>query len=214
MTRVLIYGAGRLGRQIVRHVHAHTDFEVLGFADDTRPVGETVCAGLEVLGGLRDLESDGMPERASLLMAIGYSDLAGRLRAFERARSTGWSFVGFVHPMASVEPSVVLGDGTVVLAGAVLDEGAALGHVNFVDANVTISEGCRFGDGNFVAAGSVFGGNVTVGCGTFVGLGATVVDGVSIGDRCAVNAGSLVHRSLESGGRLVEVPTQRILQGV
>jgi exopolysaccharide biosynthesis polyprenyl glycosylphosphotransferase len=55
LTRILIIGAGRLGREVTQKIldHRELGFEVIGFLDDRRP--GSVVLGRPVLGALKDL---------------------------------------------------------------------------------------------------------------------------------------------------------------
>ncbi len=209
MRDLLIYGGGRLGRQLHHLASRHfaDRYRIVGFLDDVKPRGTEVVDGQRVLGTPADAASARAtaPGTAVLLMAIGYADLRGREAAYRRARELGYRFATLVHPRAWVEPGVHLGEGTVVLAGAIVDQGVRLGAVNYLDIGTLIGEDTRLGRNNYLAAGVTLGGGVTVGRNNFLGLDATVTNEVRLGDDNFFNAKSLVYRDVADGLKYIEV---------
>jgi lipopolysaccharide/colanic/teichoic acid biosynthesis glycosyltransferase len=53
--RVIIYGAGRLGTEIVRRIHFQPEIEVVGFVDDNEDIRGQTVLGVSVLGSGLDL---------------------------------------------------------------------------------------------------------------------------------------------------------------
>ncbi|MEW5774305.1 MAG: hypothetical protein AB1916_12365 [Thermodesulfobacteriota bacterium] len=212
MRDALIYGGGRLGRQVYALVRRYLAdrVRVLGFIDDVQPPGAAVIDGLATVGGLEAAGSGHLdPSRAALFLAIGYADMAARGRAFLRAKGLSYEFLTLVHPQAVVEPDAILGEGCVVLAGTVLDQRVEAGAACYFDIGVRVGEYSTLDFNNYLAAGCVAGGSVRMGRDNFFGLNATLVNDISVGDGNFVNAASLLHRDLGSGQQYIEVRQAR-----
>lgn len=215
---VLIYGAGLLGKQV--HYVTSTYFKdrcaVLGFVDDEPAKKDApVVGGLKVLGALAEVaeRNEYASEDVTLILAIGYANMQARKRAFLRARGIGYHFERVIHPSAHIEPDVSLGEGVVVLAGAIIDQHTTIGDVTFVDMGTAVCEDCHIGENNFISAGTTIGGQVTIGESNFIGLDTTIVNGITIGNNNQINAKTLIHKNLEDNTRVVEFHEQRVLQG-
>lgn len=205
--RVLIYGGGRLGQQVVRVIGSHfPEHELLGVIDDVQPAGLEIIPGVDVIGSLDDIAttSDHDAAHTAIIPAIGYTDQTARGRALDRARGYGYRFLTLVHPQAWVEPSATLGEGVIALAGTLVDQGAQVGDFCYLDQGVKIGEDTTLVGNAYLAAGAILCGGVTVGRDTFVGAGAVITDGVIVGDGCVVNAQSLVHRDLPAFHKLIQ----------
>lgn len=211
--RVVIYGAGELGRQVLHHVRAYQAdvSEVVGFIDDTRDPGEPVTEGLLTLGGLEAARSTAAsaPADAHLLFAVGYGDMRRRGVALERALAAGYALHSVIHPRASIEPGVELGPGCVVLAGTVLDQRVRVGRACYLDVGVRLTNATVIGDNNYLATGVATGSRVRIGSHCFIGMDCTITTDVTIGDHVFVNAKTLVPRDVPSDVRLVEVHKSR-----
>jgi PglD N-terminal domain/Hexapeptide repeat of succinyl-transferase len=214
-TRVAIYGAGELGRQVLHHLrhHATPTLELLGFIDDTRPPGEPVRDGLDTLGGLqRAAETPGLrPGEVVVAFAIGYSDMQARRKALDRTIGGGWALHTLVHPRAVVEPGVQLGAGCVVLANAVLDQQVSVGPGCWIDIGVRLTNGTRVGTNNYFSSGTSTGSKVVIGDDCFFGMDCTITTGVQLGSRLFVNAKTLVPRHLGDDLKVVELHKSREL---
>lgn len=210
--KALVYGSGHLGRQVLHVLEHHFGgaYTVAGFVDDQRPAGEEVTGGYRTLGSLADVAAnpETAPERAVLVPAIGYANLAGRGRALELARALGYAFPVLVHPRAWLEPTVRLGQGVIVLAGALVDQAVTVGDWCYLDQGVKLGEECVLGPNNYLAAGATLGGRVRLGRDNFLGLDVTITDRVTVGDGNFVNARTLVYKDLGDRQRLVEFHEQ------
>lgn len=205
--QVLIHGSGRLGRQVLQVLRSHfaDRYQPVGFIDDIRPAGDDVL-GLPVLGTLEDVATapGTSPDQAWLVPAIGYRDQPARGRALDRACALGYRLPTLVHPRAGVEPTATLGDGVIVLAGVLVDQGVVVGDGCYLDQGVMVGEDSVLQPNSYLAAGTIVAGGVRLGRDCFLGAGSVVTDGVNIGDACIVNAQSLVHRDLPAHHKLVQ----------
>jgi sugar O-acyltransferase (sialic acid O-acetyltransferase NeuD family) len=204
----MIYGAGRLGRQVLHVLKTHFagEHEVVGFVDDVRDAGTPVRDGLEVLGPLDAVAADAgtAPGAVGLVPAIGYGDQPARGRALARAADLGYTMPTLVHPRAMIEPGARIGRGAIVLAGALVDQGVHVGPCCYLDQGVMVGEDSQVGPNVYLAAGTIVAGGVAIGRDTFVGAGTVIADGVTVGTGCIVNAQSLVHRDLPDLHKLIQ----------
>lgn len=134
-----------------------------------------------------------------ILMAMGYNDL-NRVREgmFMRLKDLGYSIETYVHPQANVHTEQPLGEGSIVLPGAVVEPHALVGANAMVWCNVTLAHHSRIGDNCWLAAGTVVAGQARVGRNSFVGVNATIVNEVGVGDYNVIGAGALITRDTKA----------------
>ena len=178
---------------------------LLGFLDDVNPerAGEPF-GGATVLGGREQL--DELLGAGINHLIIGVGDNEARLKLADLVRAKGFHLARAIHPQAILEAdiSVSVGEGTVIMAGAVVQPGCSIGENVIVNTGATVDHGCVIDDGVHIAPGAHLGGNVIVYRGAFVGMGAIVVPDVVIGPRAIVGAGSVV---------LENVPNDTVVYG-
>lgn len=208
-TRVAIYGAGFLGKQILHHLQAYYSdkIELQGFLDDTKPVGEEIASGLRCLGSLSDAIVTPKLSAAEtrIVFAVGYASMMARKAALQRVLSSGYELFSVIHPSAIIEPNADVGPGSVVLGGAVLDQGVVLGRACFVDIGVRLGADTSVGENNYFSSGTSTGSRVSIGSDCFFGMDTTITTDVSLGSNLFINAKSLVPRDVGDNVKLVEV---------
>ena len=101
-----------------------------------------------------------------------------------------------VHPSALVSESATLGEGTVVMHGAVIQADARIGRHCIVNTGASVDHECLIGDYVHISPHATLCGNVSVGEGSWIGAGAVVIPGVKIGRWCTVGAGAVVIRDI------------------
>jgi sugar O-acyltransferase, sialic acid O-acetyltransferase NeuD family len=194
--RIVLVGAGDHGRgvlEILRRLEPAP--EVLGFVDDAPKMSS--LDGLPVLGTTEWLLSRIRSLDASVLLALA-SPEAKRALA-ERLDAAGVRWGRAVHPRADLAPSVVVGEGTIVNAGAVVVYEARLGAHVTVNLNATVGHHVLLGDYSTVAPGANILGKVRIGSGCQIHANAVVLPSVSIGDGAVVGAGSVVLTDVPAG---------------
>lgn len=97
-----------------------------------------------------------------------------------------------VHAKAIVSSHVIIGQGTVIMAGAVVNPDAVIGQHCIINTAAIIEHDCKIANFVHVSPNAALAGNVTVGEGTHIGIGATVIQGVKIGQWATIGAGAVL----------------------
>jgi sugar O-acyltransferase (sialic acid O-acetyltransferase NeuD family) len=208
MTRVAIIGSNDLGQLIALHADS-VGWTVAGFFDNRKPVGTQIETYGSVLGDVaaaRDIYKGGGFDL--LMVGVGYTQFAFKQSVFDQFRGA-IPFGRLIHPAAYVDPSAVVGEGTVVLPGCAVDAGVALGDGVFMNVGATIAHHTAVGDHAFLAPGVTIAGKSTVGARCFLGVGSIVADHVVLPDDTVIGAGALVLKSIETAGTYIGVPARR-----
>jgi UDP-perosamine 4-acetyltransferase len=161
-----------------------------------------------VLGPDSELEDRIAAGQRDVFVAVG--DNRTRLAIIARVQGAGGRLVTAVSPHATCSRTATLGEGTVLLPGAIVNAGARLGDAVIVNTNASIDHDCEVGSGVHVAPGVSVAGGVRLGRGVFVGVGASLIPGVSVGDHATVGAGSVVLGDIEAGVTVAGVPARVI----
>lgn len=184
-------------------------YEVVGLADDNPKLQGSQVYGYRVGGGCRDsLEEMRTRGVRRALVAIG--DNQRRLTVAQWLEDKGFGLVTAVHPSARIARGVAVGDGTVLMAGTIVNPDAVIGKSVILNTAATVDHDCVIGDGAHVAPGCRLCGNVRVGRATFLGVGTCVVPGITIGDDVVIGAGSVVIRDIPSGARVAGNPCRSL----
>jgi sugar O-acyltransferase (sialic acid O-acetyltransferase NeuD family) len=209
--RLLIWGAGGQGKVVADLVRA-CGHELVGFIDaDAAKLGATFePGGSSVLMTEPDLcarleAGSPLPEGASAVIpAVGRNGM----RAIHLGLLGDRTATALCHPAATVSPSAVIGAGTVVFAGAVINADARIGSGCIVNSGAIVEHDCVLERAVHVSPGAVVSGGVRVEAEAWIGAGAVVIEGVTVGARTTVGAGAVVIRSLPSAVTAVGVPAR------
>lgn len=129
-----------------------------------------------------------------LIVSIGGNAI--RKKIVEKLQCT---FGLAVHPSAIVSPSAEIGEGSVVMQGAILQTCVSVGRHCIVNTGASVDHECILGDYVHLSPHSTLCGNVHVGEGTWIGAGATVIQGVNIGRWSVIGAGTVVTKDIPDG---------------
>lgn len=188
MESIFVYGAGGQGRVVVDTLqNGREAFGLTALIDDNPELHGKRILGHLVRGS--DAVSD---ERG--FVAIGDNQARMRIASGYRGR-----LVTIVHQTAFVSDGVPLGEGTVLMAGTVVNVGSAIGDNVIINTGATIDHDCVIGDGVHIACGSHLCGGIRVGEGSLLGAGVVVVPGVTIGSHAFIHAGQTITRDVPDG---------------
>lgn len=159
------------------------------FDDDLRRTGSAFC-DMMIEGPIEMVSR--LPPRPTVL-AIGSNADRRRL-----AEQLNLPWMTLVHPRATVDPTVRLGAGTVVMAGAVIQAETQIGCHAIINTSASVDHDCRLGDYSHVAPGARLAGEVSLGDEVFMGTGGVAIPRVLIGHGTIVGAGAVVTSDLPS----------------
>ena len=208
-TKVFVFGASGHAKVVIDILERTPGIEVAFAVDDAAAAkGRSIC-GYRVIGGRNELLAQ-RGEAAAGVVTIG--DNAARRDAAAWLVAQGFKLQRAIHPAALLARDVTVGDGTVIMAGCVVNTDSVVGANVIVNTGATVDHDCAIGDGVHLAPGCHLCGGVTIGAGSFLGAGTTVVPGIRIGAHAVVGAGSTVLDAVPDGARVAGSPA-RPLEG-
>lgn len=202
MTRsILLVGAGGHARACIDVIERQGEFTIAGLLGTRAEVG-TVVLGYRVLGTDEDLP--GMRAVADCaIVAIGQIKTPEpRQRAFDLLERGGWESPVIVSPLGHVSRHARVGDGTIVMHGAIVNAAASVGRNCIINSRALVEHDVAVSDHCHIATGALINSGVRVGRGSFVGSGSSVRQGVTIGDMCVIGMGQRVLNDCPSGSQV------------
>lgn len=194
MQKVILSGSAITAEILLTYLKRDDRYEVVGFTvDDDYLVQGSLAAYPTV--ALSEAVNAFSPKSHRVIMAMGYNDLnRAREAMFSRLKSVGYAVETYIHPHARVYTDRELGEGSVVLPGAIIEPHAQVGANTMVWCNVTVAHHSSLGAHCWAAAGTVISGQANVLNNTFLGVGSTVVNAVTVGEFNVIGAGALISR--------------------
>jgi len=205
MKEVYVIGAGGHAKVIIDTLK-NLKWSVVGVVDDHPAKLGTTFEGIRVVGDIPWFHELAQHQTLHAILAIG--DNWVRRRVALGLPSV--NFVSFVHPRAYVSSTALLGVGTVVMAGAVVQPQVSIGHHVIVNTSASIDHDCVLQDYVHVAPGSHLAGTVLLEQGVFVGIGSSVIPGKCIGAWATVGAGATVIDDIPPDVTVVGTPARAL----
>ena len=182
--KVFLYGASGHAK-VVRDIANLSNINVPYLIDDNPDISE--LDGLNVVHSAEGL--------TPLIITIG--DCQVRRSIVERLGDR--DFLTLVHPRSTLASTIQLGQGTVVMAGAILNPSSSVGNHCIINTGASIDHDCKIHDFVHIAPHCTLCGQVIVGEGTWVGANTTIIQGIHIGKDCYIGAGSVVVKDIPDG---------------
>ena len=136
---------------------------------------------------------------------VGIGDAKIRRKVQEKLLSKGANVVSLVHPSAVVAYDATIGQGTVVMAGAVINPGTKIGDGCVINTGSTEDHDNTIGEYVHISVGAHTAGTVAIGDNTWLGIGAVVSNNLSICADCVIGAGAVVVKNIIKVGTYVGV---------
>lgn len=199
MNRLLIIGAGGHGK-VIADIALKVGYTDISFVDDS---ATDSCMGFPVIGKCDESESfnDG---KTDFIIGIGNNRVRKNI-----AEKYSLNWVSLVHPSARIAVNTSIGNGTVVMAGAVINTSAVIGKHCVINTNSVVEHDNIISDYVHISPGAVLGGTVHVGENTHIGIGAAVINNIDICGNCIVGAGAVVVNAINEEGTYIGVPAKK-----
>ncbi len=197
---ILILGAGGHGK-VVSEIARLNEYSEIAFLDDNP--GRLVCGKYPVLGKfdiLKEIEN----RFTHIFIAVGNTNIRERLlRLVDNNRLTT-----LIHPKAIVSNETVIGKGSVVMAGSVINPGVHIGDGCIINTCASVDHDSYIGDIVHISVGVHISGTVNIGEKTWLGIGALVSNNVNICGNCMIGAGAVVIKDIDIPGTYIGIPAK------
>ncbi len=203
MKQVIIIGTGGHARVIVDIIEKSGDV-VLGYLDCNRRPGEMVL-GYPVLGS--EFADVGQYTAQQTFFVIGVGDNSKR-RVCAKRLPLPWYTA--IHPSSQIGKAVEIGEGTVVMANAVVNPASMIGKHCIINSAASVDHDCTIGDYVHISPHAALAGKVQVGDETHIGIGSSVIEEVCICAGVKVGAGAAVVKDIVKKGLYVGVPAKLV----
>ena len=205
---ILIYGAGGHGK-VVADIAQLMGYELAGFIDDDDARAGQVFYGAPVLAWSA-LRGD-KAHTAEVALALGDNGVRAQVQA--RLREDRFTVATLIHPHATIAATARIGEGTTIMAGAVVNPDAVVGEGAILNTGCVVEHDCILGNHVHLSPGVALGGGVQIGARTHLGLGAVALPQIKIGHDVTVGAGAVAHRNVPDGVTVVGVPARVVRKG-
>ncbi len=205
--KILVIGDSSFTKVIINIIEDEAAFEIFGVIDCLN-VGK-VYLGYEVVG-----RKDDIPKILSEndiyggVLAVGNNWMRKKVYDDVLEITDNFNFVTIMHPTAIVGKNVLIGKGSVLMAGVVVNSDSKIGEFCFLNTQSSLGHEGRLNDFSTLCFGVITGGNLNLGKYSRVSLGSNIIENIKIGSHTLVAPGSLVITDLPSYSIAVGIPAK------
>lgn len=200
--KIILLGGGGHCKVIIDAIESSESFDIYGVLDPVLSKGSSVL-GVHVIGA-----DSALPEiyrkriRCAFISVGSIGNCGPRKRIYAALKEIGFGLPVIVHPKAVVAKDAVIGEGSFIAAGAIINPAVRIGGNVIVNTNSSVDHDCQVGDFVHIAPGVALSGGVKVGDETHLGIGASVLQNITIGKRCMVRAGTILRHDVPDGKKV------------
>jgi len=182
---LILIGAGGHARACIDVIEHLGAFNIAGLIGAEEQLQDELM-GYPVIGTDIDL-----PELAKkyqyVLIAVGQieSPLV-RQSLYQQVIQLGFKLPAIISSNAHVSRHAVVGDGTIVMHGAIVNANAKVGSNCIINNKALIEHDATIGDHCHISTGVIINGAANIGPGSFVGSGSVIKQGITLGSHCLV----------------------------
>jgi sugar O-acyltransferase (sialic acid O-acetyltransferase NeuD family) len=182
--------------KIILDIAKQTNQVIEAFYDDNSQIYNTNFNGYNVIGPIEKLTNK------NAIIAIGNNKI--RKEISNRVNKVNWKTL--IHNATIISENVVIGNGSLIVAGAILQTCTIIGKHCIVNTNASIDHDCVINDFVHISPSATLCGNVAIGEGTHIGAGATIIPNIKIGKWCVIGAGAVITKDVPDYSLVIGIP--------
>lgn len=200
---LILIGAGGHAGACVDVVERLGTYSIKGLVGVEAEVG-SIRWGYPVVAFDGDLNKLSKSCRFALIATGQIGSAENRKRLYYLALASRFKLPAIVSPLAHVSRHAIIGAGTIVMHGAIINAGAKIGENCIINTRALLEHDAIVGDHCHISTAAVLNGGVHVGQGGFVGSCSVIKEGITLGRECVVGMGLSVRHSLPDNTRFID----------
>ena len=201
-TSLILIGAGGHARACIDVIEQQGQYQIAGMVGMPDELN-TLHFGYTVIAADNDLPALARAYKYAVITVGQIKTPDHRVRLYQLATELGFQFPVIISSTSYVSPHAIIGAGTIVMHGAIVNAGARVGCNCIINTRAVVEHDVTVADHCHISTGATLNGDVRVGEGSFVGSGSVVKEGVTIGQKSVVGMGLAVLNNQPEFARLM-----------
>ena len=193
---LILFGAGGQGK-VVSEILLKNNVEDFVFYDQ--------FSDFDKIGSFTIFKFINVSQEDKMIICIGNNNLRKNI-----SLKYNCNFETIIHPFTSIANDLVLGKGTVVMAGSIINSFVQIGNHCIINSGSVVEHDCIIENFVHLSPNTTLCGNVHVGEGSHIGAGAVIIPNVKIGKWVTIGAGAVVLKDIPDYTTFVGNPAKRI----
>ena len=197
MKKIILIGAGGHAHSCIDVIEQCNKYNIVGLISKKEKPTVKVL-GYPVLGTDKELKKISKKTKHALISVGQIKTSKIRINLYKKAIEAGFKLPIIISPHSYVSSRAKIGEGTIILHGAVVNANAIIGKNCIINTGCIIEHDVIVEDHCHISTGAILNGKVFLGKGSFVGSGSVVREEVKIGSNCVIAANIFLRQSLVS----------------
>jgi acetyltransferase EpsM len=180
MNKICLFGASGHGK-VIKEIIERFKGKVVAFFDDTPSTNNLLKVPVFTADKIKNFHNN------KFVISIGDNLIRQKV-----SKKLEVEFTSVIHNFATISNTVLIKEGTVVMAGVVINAETKIGKHCIINTAAVIEHDCVIADFVHISPNATITGNVTIGEGSHIGAGAIVIPNLKIGKWVTVGAGAVI----------------------
>ena len=189
MPYIVLLGSGYHLKVLENQIINSKLFKILGYANHSI-ANKKLRINSKYLGKFEDLKK--IRKKFFGLLCVGQGNIREKMLNEIKKKKLKLNWAKFISPQARILHNVKIGNGSVVLSGAIINSNTKIKKHCLINSGAIIEHDNTFENFSTASPGVVTGGNVKVGKKTFLGLGSIIKNKINIDNNVVIGCGSNV----------------------
>lgn len=210
MDKIIIIGSSGHAKVVVDAIEKQGKYKIVGFIDSFRKINSKTL-DIPVLGNEKDLQN--IIEKYHIKYAfIAIGDNTVRYKVSEKIKKIAPNllFCSIIHPNTSIAKDTKIGDGTILMAGAVVNSSSVIGDFCILNTNSSLDHDSKMDNFSSLAPKVSTGGGCHIGNFSAISIGASLKHGITIGANSIIGANSLVLEDIKPNTVSYGTPAKKV----
>ena len=212
MKNLIVWGSSGHAK-VLHELFNSTEYNIVVFVDNN-PNAKSAITNIPLVIGIQGLldwlvSNNKTAEPLYGIVAIGGERGEDRLKIQNQLTDLGITIINAIHNSCYIATDALIGEGSQILAGAVIASSVIIGCGVIVNTSASIDHECILNDGVHVGPGATLSGCIEVGNHSFIGAGAVVLPRIKIGKNSIIGAGAVVTKNVGDNSTVVGNPAKQ-----
>jgi len=201
MKKIILIGAGGHCNSCIDVIELEKKYKIVGLVDKKVKIKNQKYKILENDRNLKMLLSKSKFAHITLGQI---NNSKKREELFYNLKKIGYKFPSIISPLAYVSPQAKIGEGTIVMHGAIINRGAEIGKNSIINSKALVEHDAIVGNNCHLATRSTLNGGVFLGSNSFIGSHTVLKQNIKVGKNCFVNANLFVNKNIKNNSKIYE----------
>jgi len=167
MKKIILIGGGGHARSCIDVIEQENKYEIAGILDLKEKIGQKVL-NCSIIACDKDIEK--FANKYDFLITLGQIESpAKRIAIYKKLKELNSNLIKVISPLAYVSKYANIGEGTIVMHGAIVNANAKIGNNCIINTKALVEHDAIVEDHCHVSTGTVINGGAIIKEGSFLG---------------------------------------------